>query len=108
MRVELSAILEPTTTHCDDRFRRSHEMQRTSAFARLIEQRARSDARAAASERGQGLASPHRAGNRCARVPDPRAPPPTFSPAYGLTLPQIVRLLQPIFKCWAEQESSDR
>ena len=24
-----------------------------------------------------------------------------LSPAYGLTLEQAVRLLQPIFKCWA-------
>jgi len=33
------------------------------------------------------------------RVPHAGAPSPK-SPAAGLTLPQTVRLLQPIFKCW--------
>jgi hypothetical protein len=45
------------------------------------------------------LVSPHRAGHRRARIPHPRAREP-FSPAAGLTLPQAVHLLQPIFKCW--------
>jgi len=46
-----------------------------------------------------GLVSPHRAGHRRPRVPDPGAAEPK-SPAAGLTLPQAVRLLQPLFKCW--------
>ena len=45
------------------------------------------------------LVSPHRAGDRRARVPHPRAAEP-FSPAAGLTLPKAVLLLQPLFKCW--------
>ena len=45
------------------------------------------------------VVSPHRPGDRRSRVPHPRAPEP-FSPAAGLTLPQAVQLLQPIFKCW--------
>jgi len=46
------------------------------------------------------LASPHRAGHRRPRLPDPGAPRPK-SPAAGLTLPQAVRLLEPILDCWA-------
>ena len=45
------------------------------------------------------LVSPHRAGHRRARLPDPGATAPK-SPAAGLTLPQAIRLLQPLFKCW--------
>ena len=45
------------------------------------------------------VVSPHRAGHRRARVPDPGAAAPK-SPAAGLTLPQAVQLLQPLFKCW--------
>ena len=43
------------------------------------------------------LVSPHRARHRRARIPRARAIEP-FSPAAGLTLPQAVRLLQPIFQ----------
>ena len=45
------------------------------------------------------LVSPHRAGHRRARVPDPGAAAPK-SPAAGLTLPQAVQMFQPLFKCW--------
>src|SRR5450755_418286 len=45
------------------------------------------------------LVSPHRAGHRRARVPDPGAAAPK-SPAAGLTLPKAVLLMQPLFKCW--------
>src|SRR6266496_1912024 len=45
------------------------------------------------------LVSPHRAGDRRTRILDPGAPAPK-SPAAGLTLPQAVKLLQPLFKCW--------
>src|SRR5215207_559645 len=46
-----------------------------------------------------GVAPPHRAGDRRARVPHARTAEP-FSPAAGLTLPKAVLLMQPIFKCW--------
>jgi len=46
-----------------------------------------------------GLGSPHRAGHRRPRIPDPRTAAP-FSPTAGLTLEQTVLLLQPLFKCW--------
>jgi hypothetical protein len=36
---------------------------------------------------------------RVVLIPKPNADVQA-SPAYGLTLPQAVRLLQPIFKCW--------
>jgi hypothetical protein len=45
------------------------------------------------------VVSPHRAGDRRSRVPDPGAAAPK-SPAAGLTLPQAILLFQPIFKCW--------
>src|SRR5665213_2552795 len=45
------------------------------------------------------LVPPHRARHRRPRVPDPGAAEPK-SPAAGLSLPQAVLLLQPIFKCW--------
>jgi SRSO17 transposase len=45
------------------------------------------------------LASPHRPRYRRTRLPDPGATAPK-SPAAGLTLPQAVLLLQPLFKCW--------
>ena len=46
-----------------------------------------------------GVVSPHRAGHRRPRVPDLGTAAPK-SPAAGLTLPQAVQLLQPLFKCW--------
>jgi len=45
------------------------------------------------------VVSPHRAGDRRARVPDPGAAAPK-SPAAGLTLPQAILLFQPLLKCW--------
>ncbi len=45
------------------------------------------------------LAPPHRPRHRRPRLPHPGAPKPK-SPAAGLTLPQAVLLLQPVFKCW--------
>jgi len=45
------------------------------------------------------VVSPHRAGDRRARVHDAGAAAPK-SPAAGLTLPQAILLFQPLFKCW--------
>src|SRR3954452_20272260 len=45
------------------------------------------------------VAPPHCPGDRSPRVSHPRAAEP-FSPAAGLTLPKVVLLMQPIFKCW--------
>src|SRR4051795_7250545 len=45
------------------------------------------------------LAPPHSPGDRRPRISHPRAAEP-FSPAAGLTLPKVVLLMQPIFKCW--------
>jgi hypothetical protein len=45
------------------------------------------------------LAPPHSPRDRRPRVSHPRAAEP-FSPAAGLTLPKVVLLMQPIFKCW--------
>src|SRR5450755_3982920 len=45
------------------------------------------------------LVSPHRAGDRSTRLPNPGAAAPK-SPAAGLTLPQAILLFQPLFKCW--------
>src|SRR3954454_649940 len=45
------------------------------------------------------VAPPHSAGDCRPRVSPPRAAEP-FSPAAGLTLPKVVLLMQPIFKCW--------
>jgi hypothetical protein len=45
------------------------------------------------------VVSPHRAGDRGSRIPDAGAAAPK-SPATGLTLPQAIHLLQPLFKCW--------
>src|SRR4051812_32122786 len=45
------------------------------------------------------MASPHSPGDRRPRISDARAAEP-FSPAAGLTLPKVVLLMQPVFKCW--------
>src|SRR5665648_849549 len=68
--------------------------------ARLQATQGRTRARPLRGSLLDGLAPPHRAGHRRPRLSHPRAPTP-FSPAAGLTLPQTVLLLQPIFKCWA-------